>query len=76
VSSTTFDLTNIGGDLLGTTFVIGSSALGVINYKQVRLPIPGHGRFVTVTLGCSVASKVTIGGMVFIAGIRRLLQWS
>jgi len=76
VTANTFDLTNIGGDLLGTTFVIGSSALGVVNYKQVRLPIPGHGRFVTVTLGCSVVSKVTIGGMVFIAGIRRLLQWS
>lgn len=63
-----------GGDLIGSTFVIGTSTLGTASFKQVRVPIPDHGRIATITLNSSSSRRITIGGFIFYAGRRRVLQ--
>lgn len=74
VRAFSFDMTNPGGDLIGSSFMLGSSALGSVAFKQSRVGIAGHGRFATVNLSANTADKVTIGGMIFFAGLRRLLS--
>lgn len=63
------------GGILGSTFTIGSSVLGsgALDYRMKRVGIAGHGRLATVTISGSVGSRVTIGGMIFYAGIRRAI---
>jgi hypothetical protein len=69
-----FDMTNPGGDLIGSSFVIGTSALGSVAYRQTRVGIAGHGRFATINIFANTPEKVTIGGFMFFAGLRRLIS--
>ena len=67
----TVDLDVEGGDIIGTTFTIGQSVLGVPALKEVRVSVPGHGRFATITMSASSLHRVTIGGFIIYAGVRR-----
>lgn len=62
------------GGVLGSTFTIGSSVLGTGGYKQTRVSIAGHGRFGTLNLAASINTRITLGGMIFYAGIRRAIH--
>ena len=65
--------TDVGG-LIGTTFVIGETPLGTTSYKQRKIPIAGIGRFAVLNLNISSSVKVSFGGMIFYAGIRRAVH--
>jgi hypothetical protein len=62
------------GGVLGSTFMIGSSVLGTGGYKQTRVGIAGHGRFGSLNLSASVNTRITLGGLIFYAGIRRAIH--
>lgn len=68
------DLNTAGGDTIGSTFTIGTSALGTIQMRPLKVSIPGHGRLATITLTGSVASQIIIGGFLIYAGVRRLVH--
>lgn len=65
--------TSVGG-LIGTTFVMGHTALGVSSYKQKKIPIAGMGRFAVLNINISSSVRVSFGGMIFYAGIRRAVH--
>ncbi len=65
--------TDVGG-LIGTTFVMGQTPLGTTSYKQRKIPIAGIGRFAVLNLNISSSVKVSLGGMIFYAGIRRAVH--
>ena len=65
--------TEVGG-LIGSTFVMGHTALGTSSYKQRRIPIPGIGRFAVLNLNISASVRVSFGGAIFYAGIRRAIH--
>jgi len=65
--------TDVGG-LIGTTFVMGHTALGTSSYKQKKIPIAGIGRFAVLNITISSSVKVSFGGMIFYAGIRRAIH--
>jgi hypothetical protein len=67
-------LAGVQGNRIGSTFTIGVSPLGTADYQQHRVSIAGHGRFATIYLAGSVSSRVSIGGMIFYAGIRRAIH--
>lgn len=60
--------------LIGSTWVMGSSILGAPKLKEIRVPVPAHGRFATIRLNTSSIHKVTIGGFIIYAGVRRLIK--
>lgn len=62
------------GDLIGSTWVMGSSIIGFPSLKEVRISVPAHGRFATVNFNTSATHRVTIGGFIIYAGVRRLIQ--
>ena len=71
-----FDMTQPQiGDLIGSSFTIGTSALGstALSFRQFRRPVPGHGRFAQFSLSASVARRITIGGFIVFAGLRRVI---
>lgn len=70
----TVDLQVAGGDLIGTTFIIGTSALGVPSLKEIRIPVPSHGRFATINMFASSSHRITIGGFIIYAGVRRTIH--
>jgi hypothetical protein len=63
-----------GGALIGSTFTIGSSVLGVPSLQEIRIPVPSHGRFATINMNTSSTHRVTIGGFIIYAGVRRLIH--
>jgi hypothetical protein len=72
--SFTADLNSDAGDTIGGSFVIGESTLGTPNLKEVRIPIAAHGRFATINMFTSSIHKVTIGGWIIYAGVRRTIH--
>lgn len=75
VSSRSFDLAMSGGDPIGTTFTVGVSAIGGVGgFKTTAVSIPGHGRFLSVVLSSSTNRRVTIGGFLILAGLRRVIH--
>ena len=74
VRAFSYTLESPGGDLIGSSFTIGVSAFGSTVLKQTRVGIAGHGRFATVNLAANTPDKVTIGGFIFFAGLRRLIS--
>lgn len=62
------------GDILGSTFTIGTSVLGTTKMKPLKASIPGHGRMATITLRSSSTNRITIGGFLIYAGARRLVH--
>lgn len=70
----TAELSIGGGDLIGSTWVMGSSILGSAAMKEVRISVPAHGRFATINMTTSSTYRVTIGGFIIYAGVRRLLK--
>ena len=68
------DLEVSGGDPIGTTFTVGSSVLGVPNLKEIRIPVPSHGRFATINMFVSSTHRITIGGFIIYAGVRRVIH--
>jgi hypothetical protein len=75
VKSFTLPVINASGGVLGSTFTIGSSVLGSGGYKQTRVGIAGHGRFGSLNLSASINTRITLGGMIFYAGIRRAIHY-
>jgi hypothetical protein len=72
--SFTADLSVSGGDLLGSSWVMGSSILGSGTLKEIRIPVPAHGRFATMNFNTNSTHRVTIGGFIIYAGVRRLIH--
>lgn len=72
--SFTADLTSAAGDTIGGTFTIGESTLGVPSLKEIRIPIAAHGRFATINMNTSSMHRVTIGGWIIYAGLRRTIH--
>jgi hypothetical protein len=72
--SATFDLAVPGGDLIGSTFVIGTSTLGLAKLRGNKLSFPGHGRFAQIRFAASGPKRVNMAGFVAFAGLRRVLQ--
>lgn len=63
-----------GGDVLGSTFVIGESVLGVPSLREIRIAVPFHGRFSTINMFASATKRITIGGFIIYAGVRRVIH--
>jgi hypothetical protein len=70
----TANLAIAGGDLIGSTWVMGSSILGSASMKEIRISVPAHGRFATINMTTSSVHRVTIGGFIIYAGVRRLIH--
>lgn len=70
----TADLTSGSGDLLGSTWTMGVSTLGVPSLKEIRIPIAAHGRFATINMSTNSMKRVTIGGWIIYAGVRRVIH--
>lgn len=70
------DINVTGGDVIGSTFTIGSSVLGVPILKESRVSVPCHGRFVTINMNTSSVHRVTLGGFIIYAGLRRLINYT
>lgn len=62
------------GDTIGSTFTIGTSALGTVTFLDHQIGIPGKGRTLTLTFNCSSAARVTIGGFLLYGGLCRTLR--
>ena len=74
VLAQSFAMSQTIGDKIGTTFEIGVSALGTILFTQNRISIPGGGRFLNLIFSASVARRITFGGFIVYAGLRRVLR--
>lgn len=75
IVSKSFDASSGGADVLGSSFVLGTSALGTAAFKQTRVSVPGHGRFMRVNVSYSGPSRFSLGGFIMFAGARRLLSF-
>lgn len=69
----TVNVENPGGDRIGTTFTIGVSALANMAFKQTRVSLPGHGRFLVYNFSFSATKRLTFGGFILYGGLRRML---
>ena len=74
VLTQSIDLAQTTGDVIGTTFTIGTSALGTITFIPHQIGIPGLGRTMTLNLVLSASQRIRLGGFVIYAAPRRLLQ--
>lgn len=74
VLTQSFSVAQSIGDVIGTTFIVGTSALGTITYTANRVSIPGAGRFVNLIFSASFARRMTFGGFIVYAGLRRVLR--
>lgn len=74
VLSQSFNMASTAGDMISTTFTIGVSSLGTIAFTQNRVSVPGVGRFVTFNYSASLSRRVTFGGFIIYAGLRRVLR--
>jgi len=74
VLSQSTDLAQATGDLIGSTFTIGESALGTITFIPHHIGIPGFGRVLTINLNISASARVNLGGMIIYSGLRRVLN--
>lgn len=72
--SKSFDASAAGSAILGSTFVLGTSPLGTAAFKQTRVSVPGHGRFIRLNITYVGASRFSIGGFIMFAGARRLIS--
>lgn len=66
-------LSATSGHTLGVDWVLGTDPLGYDSFLTKRIPIPGSGRFGSFRFTGSPANRVTIGGMLFYAGKRRVI---
>lgn len=60
---------------IGSSWILGTSGLGSSRFKQTRVSVPGHGRFVLMTVTYSGDSIFTLGGFLMFAGSRRLISF-
>lgn len=72
VQQQSFTLPALVGDPLVTVFTIGTSAIGSFGYSSKRIAIPGSGRYATFLFTAAIAKRITFGGFVFYAGLRRV----
>ncbi len=72
IATQTFDAQSISQGVLGSSWILGESGLGSSRFKQTRVSVPGHGRFMIMTLTYSGDSIFTLGGFLMFASLRRL----
>lgn len=74
VINKTVDISSAQGAILGSTFVMGTSAIGTSAFRINRVALPGHGRFVRINLVLDSPARLTLGGFMIVGGVRRLLN--
>ena len=66
-------LSSTSGHTLGVDWLLGTDPLGYESFITQRIPIVGSGRVGSFRFAGSPSNRVTIGGMIFYAGKRRII---